>query len=132
MDSTTLSSQAVCLGPIADLPEGSRRIVKVGSVTVGVFNVKGTYYAIRDYCPHEGAALCQGKLSGTNAPTDRCGEYKWGQEGTILRCPWHGWEFDIITGEALFDPRLRVKTYAVSTRNGEIWVEPKRKESDAL
>ena len=43
------------------------------------------------------------------------GEYRWGREGEILRCPWHGWEFDITSGRSIFNPhRVRVRTYEVT------------------
>jgi len=47
------------------------------------------------------------------------GEYIWGREGEILRCPWHGWEFDLITGRSIFNPhKMRVKTYEVTVEPG--------------
>jgi nitrite reductase (NADH) small subunit len=119
--------QDICLGPVDEFPPGSRRIVKLGSVTVGVFNVQGVFYAIRNFCPHEGASLCLGRLTGTNESTDQCGEYNWGREGMILRCPWHAWEFDLRTGESLFNAKLRVKTYAASIRDGQVWLGEKAK-----
>jgi len=43
------------------------------------------------------------------------GEYRWGREGEVLRCPWHGWEFDITSGRSIFNPhRVRVRTYEVT------------------
>ena len=119
---------AVDAGPASAIPPGGRRIVQAGKVSIGVFNVGGTFYAIRDFCPHEGAALCRGRLSGTNLPVEQCGDYQWGREGMILRCPWHGWEFDLETGCALFDAALRVKTYAVEVRDGTVWIHLKTPE----
>lgn len=123
----TIRAKEVCLGPVSEFPEGTRRMVKLGSISIGVFNVEGRFLALRNYCPHEGAELCLGKVTGTNEPTDRCADYQWGRDGTILRCPWHGWEFDMTTGESLFDPVLRIKTYAVSTRNGVLWLHERMK-----
>jgi len=121
----TANKKEICVGPVEELPEGARRIVQFGTASIGVFNVKGEFYAIRNFCPHEGAELCLGVLTGTNKPTDRCGEYQWEREGTDLRCPWHAWEFDLETGTSLFDSKLRVKTYQTSIRQGELWVEEK-------
>lgn len=128
MDATAKKLKEVQIGPVADFPVGTRRIVQLGTASIGVFNVNGVFYAIRNYCPHEGAELCLGKLTGTNEPTDRCDEYRWGREGMVLRCPWHAWEFDLETGESLFDAKLRVKTYATSIREGELWVEEKTRQ----
>jgi 3-phenylpropionate/trans-cinnamate dioxygenase ferredoxin subunit len=45
----------------------------------------------------------------------RPGEYVWARDGEILRCPWHGWEFDITTGRSIFNPhKTRVRAYEVT------------------
>ncbi len=99
---------------VSDLPPGSRKIVSVEGRSIGVFNVKGEYYALRNMCPHQGAPLCEGSLHGT-AATTKPGEYEWIREGEILRCPWHGWEFDVTNGRSIFNPhKMRVKVYDVT------------------
>ena len=50
------------------------------------------------------------------------GEYRWGREGEILACPWHGWEFDLLTGEALVDRRKRLRLYPVTVRDDTVYV----------
>ena len=100
------------VGKAADLPPRSRRIVSVNGREIGVFNVKGSYYALRNLCPHQSAPLCLGELTGL-AVSDEPGEIEWTREGEILRCPWHGWEFDILNGRTVFESRARVKTYDV-------------------
>jgi 3-phenylpropionate/trans-cinnamate dioxygenase ferredoxin subunit len=106
------------IGPASELPVGSRKIVEIGGRTIGVFNVNGRYYALRNACPHQLAPLCKGHVTGTTLPSQP-GEYKWDRDGEILRCPWHGWEFDITTGRSVFNPhKLRVKTYEVTVERG--------------
>jgi nitrite reductase/ring-hydroxylating ferredoxin subunit len=103
----------------ADLPPGSRRIVAVAGRTIGVFNVGGRLYALRNGCPHKGGPLCEGRIGGTTLPTgDRAFHY--GRDGEILRCAWHGWEFDIATGRALADPAVRARTYPVTVEDGDV------------
>jgi len=98
----------------AELPVGAVKIVQVGTKSVGVFNVHGRYYAIRNSCPHQFAPLCKGRITGTTVPS-RVDEYVWAKDGEIVRCPWHGWEFDITTGRSIFNPhKVRVKTYDVT------------------
>ena len=109
-------------GP-ADLPPGGRRIVPAGAFSVGVFKVDDRYHAILNYCPHEGAELCKGRLTGTNLPTDRPATYEWGRENGILRCPWHQWEFDLETGQHLADPACRVRVYRVVVQDGQLFLE---------
>jgi 3-phenylpropionate/trans-cinnamate dioxygenase ferredoxin subunit len=97
-----------------EIGPGERKIVEIEGRSIGVFNVGGRYFALRNTCPHAGARLCEGTLSGlvtSRAP----GEYTYVREGEILRCPWHGWEFDVTTGRSWFDPaRVRVRSYETS------------------
>jgi nitrite reductase/ring-hydroxylating ferredoxin subunit len=109
-------------GP-ADLPIGGRRIVKLETYSIGVFRIESGYYGIVNYCPHEGAELCKGRLTGTNMPTDKISNYEWGCEGRILRCPWHKWEFDLITGQHVADPSFRARTYRVIESDGNLHIE---------
>lgn len=98
----------------AELPPGAKKILQAGNKSVGVFNVHGKYYALRNSCPHQFAPLCLGRVTGTTAPS-KVGEYIWEKDGEIVRCPWHGWEFDITTGRSIFNPhKVRVKTYDVT------------------
>lgn len=96
------------------LQPGQRKIVEIGRRSIGIFNVSGSLYAIKNRCPHQGAELCRGTVGGTMLPSQNPGEYNYAFEGQILRCPWHFWEFDITTGEMVFVPEpQRVKTYDV-------------------
>ena len=104
--------------PLAELAPGERKIVTVGRRSIGVFNVNGNLYALRNRCPHKGAPLCQGivrPLVTSPAPYQFATE----REGEILRCPWHGWEFEIATGRSIFNPhRVRAGSYEVSVERG--------------
>jgi 3-phenylpropionate/trans-cinnamate dioxygenase ferredoxin subunit len=102
------------VGRTSEIPPGQRRIVHAAGRSIGVFNVRGAYYALRNSCPHQQAPLCKGIVTGTTLPS-RPGEYIWARDGEIIRCPWHGWEFDITNGRSVFNPhRMRVKTYKVT------------------
>jgi 3-phenylpropionate/trans-cinnamate dioxygenase ferredoxin subunit len=99
---------------VAELPPGERRIVEVEGRSIGVFNVHGQFYALRNRCPHQAAPLCLGAIKGMAMPSQP-GEYLWAREGEIIRCPWHGWEFDITSGRSIFNPhRVRVAAYKVT------------------
>ena len=104
---------------VSELPPGERKIVELEGRSIGVFNVDGRFYAIRNACPHQGAPLCLGRLSGT-AVASEPGKYEWGLEGRVIRCPWHGWEFDVTTGLSVFNPhRTRVRNYRVTVGGAE-------------
>jgi nitrite reductase/ring-hydroxylating ferredoxin subunit len=97
--------------PATDLPPGERRIVEVEGRSIGVFNVDGEYYALTNVCPHQRAPLCEGTLTGTTR-ADGVDDVEWERDGEVLVCPWHGWEFDVTTGESVFNPhRWSVMTY---------------------
>lgn len=107
----------------ADIPPGSRKLVMVGGRDVVVFNVKGEFFALSDQCPHKGGHLSQGKLTGL-VESGEPGSYRYSRRGEIVRCPWHGWEFDIRTGRSWCDPRrMRLMQYSVSVEPGAKLVE---------
>ncbi|MEQ7129370.1 Rieske (2Fe-2S) protein [Actinopolymorpha sp. B11F2] len=108
---------------VSELPPGQRKIVKVKGRSIGVFNIDGDFYALRNTCPHQGAPLCLGSLNGTTSPS-KPGEYIWSREGEILRCPWHGWEFDVRNGRSIHNPhKTLVRSYEVSVEREEPRVE---------
>ena len=104
--------------PVAELAPGQRKLITVGRVELGVFNVGGEFHAYRNICPHAGAPVCVGKISGTTTPSPVY-EYNYGRDGCILRCPWHGWEFDLKTGQHLVDPDMRLKKFPVEVSAGD-------------
>ena len=111
------------VGRVGELPPGERRIVNVDGRSIGVFNVHGQFFALRNSCPHQAAPLCLGAIKGMTLPS-RPGEYLWARDGEILRCPWHGWEFDIATGRSIFNPhKMRVRTYEVTVETGQAATE---------
>ena len=110
------------VGIVEDFPPGERCIVTVAQRSIGIFNVKGTYYAVKNVCIHNQAPVCLGEVDGAYLPSAP-DEYIWGMEGQVLRCPWHGWEFDIATGCSLFDRQTRLTTYPVSVEDGRILIE---------
>ena len=112
------------VGKVGEIPPGERKIVQIGGRSVGVFNLGGEFFALLNRCPHQAGPLCQGYQIGL-VLSDQPGEYRCLRPGEILRCPWHGWEFDIRTGQSWFDPaRTRVRRY-------EVTVEPAA-DADAL
>ncbi len=103
---------------VSEVPPGERKIVEVAGRSIGIFNVAGEFFALRNSCPHQGGPLCIGRLSGfLQSPLP--GEYAYSRPGEVLRCPWHGWEFDVRTGQSWFDPaRTRVRSYEASVVPG--------------
>ena len=107
------------VGSAKDLPPGTSKIIKFEGREIGIFNVNGQFFALHNRCPHQGAPLCLGPVDGTNVDSPPK-EYQWGKVGQVLRCPWHGWEFDLKTGKALFNPEIKVKTYTIKVENEQL------------
>jgi 3-phenylpropionate/trans-cinnamate dioxygenase ferredoxin subunit len=104
---------------VDDVPEGTRLLVEVEGRSVGVFHVDGRFYALLNRCPHSGGPLCKGEVAKTIV-SDGPGHFALDTTKTLIMCPWHGWEFDIESGQSYFDPkRLRVKPYPVTIERGE-------------
>ena len=108
------------VGSTDDFDEGGCTLVEIAGRSVGIYNVNGSFTAVLNFCPHEGAPVCLGKVRGTtllSAP----GEFRWGREGEILACPWHGWEFDLLSGECLTD-RRKLHRFPVEIDEGVVYV----------
>jgi len=110
------------VGRVEDLPPGSRGIftsIGMAGRGIGVFNVAGRFYAVRNQCPHRGAPVCYGRLRPhVTGPEVHAVAFE--REGEVLKCPWHQWEFDLATGESLYAPGVRLKTYPVVVEDGQI------------
>jgi nitrite reductase/ring-hydroxylating ferredoxin subunit len=102
-----------------DVAPGGCKIVSVGGREIGVFNVGGEYFALANRCPHEGGPLCQGRIVPL-VQSDGPGSYRLARDKEFLRCPWHGWEFDIRTGQSWCDPKsTRARQFQVTVEPGE-------------
>ncbi len=113
--------ERVAAARVDEIAPGTCRIVEVAGRSIGIFNVHGTFVAALNVCPHELAPVCRGRITGTMAPSQP-GEFRWEGQGEILRCPWHGWEFDLLTGQALADKRRHLRLFPVSVEEGTIYV----------
>lgn len=90
---------------VTDLPEGEGKVVHAGTKKLALFNLKGEFFCIQNYCPHAGGFLGLGPV-----------------EGQIVRCPRHAWGFDIKTGVCKTNARYGVSTYKTEIREGSVYV----------
>ena len=101
-----------------ELPPGARKRVSAGGRDVVIFNLDGEVYGLLDRCPHQGGSLCDGVVTGFLEPGEP-GEYAYSRDHAFIRCPWHGWHFDIRTGQSWGDlERVKTKPYRVSVEDG--------------
>lgn len=104
---------------VADIPDGRHKIVEIAGRQIGIFNVGGEFYALLNRCPHGGAELCKGEVVGL-VKSSGVGDYAITRKGEFLRCPWHGWEFEIRTGQSYCEPgKLKIRKYDVSVEKGD-------------
>ena len=89
------------------LQEGGRAVVRIAGQPLALVRVEGVVYAVGDTCPHRGASLGMGDLSGHH-----------------LYCPQHAWCFDVRTGAGFFPKDARIATHRVEERGGQIFVDP--------
>lgn len=119
----------IVLGKRSEIPPGGRKIIVPfrGRAGIGVFNVGGEFFALRNICPHKRGPLCTGEVAGRSSthapPSVTAGYVGYERDGEIIRCPWHAWQFDIKTGECLVDPAMRVKTYPIRVDGDELVVD---------
>jgi 3-phenylpropionate/trans-cinnamate dioxygenase ferredoxin subunit len=103
---------------VGEVASGASKLVTVEGREIALFNVAGQYFAFFNRCPHAGAALCNGKVV-RRAYSEEPGQYKLARDHQMLRCPWHGWQFDLRTGQAWCDPEtIKARSYAVAVEPG--------------
>ncbi len=104
---------------VSEVPPGGRKLVTVRGRPIAIFNLKGEFFGLLNRCPHQGGSLCDGLLTGL-IESDEPGTYRYSRAGEIIRCPWHGWEFDIRTGQSWCDPeKIQVRNYPVEVAPGQ-------------
>jgi 3-phenylpropionate/trans-cinnamate dioxygenase ferredoxin subunit len=102
-----------------EIAPGAKKLVTVKGREIGIFNVDGEYFALANRCPHAGGPMCEGRIAGL-VRSSGPGNYELSRKGEFLRCPWHGWEFDIRTGQSYCDPDdMKVRSFKAAVEPGE-------------
>jgi 3-phenylpropionate/trans-cinnamate dioxygenase ferredoxin subunit len=108
---------------VGEIAPGGHKVATLSGREIVVYNVHDEYFALINRCPHEGAALCYGPVV-PRFVSRRPGEYHLERHGEMLRCPWHGWEFDIRTGQSWCHPdSVKARSYPVEVVPGEALVK---------
>lgn len=98
--------QLVRAADIRDIPWGKAKVLRLRGREIALFNANGTFYAVKNTCPHRSFSLGQGKL-----------------EDAIVICPGHAWRFDLRTGNSVDHPGAGVRCYRVEVRGESVWIE---------
>ncbi|MGH9778900.1 MAG: Rieske (2Fe-2S) protein [Candidatus Acidiferrales bacterium] len=95
----------VKVAKVNEMPPGSAREFQADGRMIALFNVDGNFYAVDNTCLHRGGPLGQGTL-----------------EGEVVTCPWHGWQYNVKSGEAVFNEQIKVQCYEVKVEGDDICV----------
>ena len=112
-------------GRVDDFADRTSRVVDIGGRSIGVVRLGDAFYALRNSCPHQGGPVCSGgvypRTRAEVLPNGRLREW-YDHDAPVVACPWHGWEFDIATGQCVADPKRRVAAYEATVVDGEVIV----------
>ncbi len=129
MNATATPARVVeehCIGRVDSYPERKVVPVEVGGKTVGVLRKGEGIHVFANHCPHHGAPMCRAQPAGTMRPSAP-NEYDYDLDGLVVKCPWHAYEFDVRTGEAMGGIiRSRLFIFHSEVRDGEAFVQLRR------
>ena len=100
-----MADRYVTVARVEDVPPGAVRMVQAGDEEIALAHVDGEFYATQHACIHLHGPLGEGRV-----------------DDHVLTCPWHGWQYDLRTGENEFDRAIRLQTYEVRVENGNVQV----------
>jgi nitrite reductase/ring-hydroxylating ferredoxin subunit len=114
------------IGKASEFKDGDRRIVRLGETEIGVFRADGQFYAYSNYCLHQGGPACEGLTIARveeRILADKTSRGLYFSEVAMhFVCPWHGYEYDMRTGECVADRSLKLKRYQVVEKEGDVYV----------
>lgn len=91
---------------VTDLAAGQGREFTVAGRIVALYHVGDTFHAMDGICAHAGGPVGKGML-----------------RGCIVTCPWHGWQFDVSTGQHCLTPHIRQQQFPCKIDDGVVWIE---------
>jgi nitrite reductase/ring-hydroxylating ferredoxin subunit len=116
----------VVIGTADAFPDPGRKVVEVDGIAVGVFRLNGKFTAFENVCPHMGGPVCQGKIIARVyeliADDKTSLGFAFSKDQMNIVCPWHGYEFDIGTGQHQGNPRVRLRPVKIEVVEGDLVV----------
>ena len=114
------------VGKTAEFKDGDRRIIFAGDNEIGVFRHEGQFYAYSNFCLHQGGPACEGltiaKVEERLRPDKTSMGLFFSEDEMHFVCPWHGYEYDMKTGECVSDRRLKLRQYQVVEKEDGVYV----------
>lgn len=118
--------QELLVGSVAELEGDRRLIVDLAGTEISVFERGGRYFAYENRCLHQGGPVGEGvvmpRIEAVLGPNRESIEERFDESVLHLVCPWHGWEYDLDSGECIADRALKLKSFEVRVREGDIYV----------
>jgi nitrite reductase/ring-hydroxylating ferredoxin subunit len=102
-----------------EFPPGERRVVRAGGREIGVFRIEDRFFAVRNRCPHQGGPLCVGRVF-PRVVSDVPGVFRLDEGPPLLVCPWHGWQYDMASGQSYVPGDPHVRSYDVTVEPGRV------------
>jgi len=116
----------VFVAKISQFADGERRIVRHGAAEIGVFHWQGQFYAYENLCVHQGGPACEGimmhNVEDVIGPDRTWLGQQFSEQEIHFVCPWHGYEYDLKTGECAADRKLKLKSFEVVKRGEDLYV----------
>jgi nitrite reductase/ring-hydroxylating ferredoxin subunit len=114
------------IGKASEFKDGQRRIAFVGETEIGIFREGGQFYAYSNYCLHQGGPACEGmiiaKVEERIMPDQTSKGLCFSDSDVNFVCPWHGYEYDLKTGECISDRKLKLRRYRVIQKEDDLYV----------
>ena len=114
------------VGNEAEFDEGGRKVIDHDGLEIGVFRIKGRFFAYENHCAHQGGPVCQGRIfkrvEEDLAPDGTSAGFKYSADRVHIVCPWHGYEYDLETGALPTNGKVRLRTFEVTIRDGDVYV----------
>jgi nitrite reductase/ring-hydroxylating ferredoxin subunit len=114
------------VGKVSDFKDGDRRIVFIGDREIGIFRHEGEFHAYSNYCLHQGGPACEGltmpKVEEKLMPDMTSRGLYFSDTEMHFVCPWHGYEYDMLTGECVADRKLKLRKYKVLQKGEDVYV----------
>jgi nitrite reductase/ring-hydroxylating ferredoxin subunit len=114
------------VGKLSEFKDGDRRIIFVGDNEIGVFRHEGRFYAYSNFCLHQGGPACEGltiaKVEERIMPDKTSRGLYFSDTEMHFVCPWHGYEYDMKTGECVSDRKLKLRSYKIVEKGDEVYV----------
>ncbi len=98
-------AEFIKVAKVTELQPGSAMVVEAGGRAIALCNAEGRFYAMDNTCAHRGGPIGEGTL-----------------DGTTVTCPWHGWQYDITTGQATMNPQVKLSCYETRVEGEEVLV----------